>query len=67
VIIRHLPNQAKKKFKKAESFLRKGGLVYLSIEGKRSFDGSLSPYKKGPALLAIQANAKIFPVIILGY
>lgn len=66
VIIRQLPKQSRRKIKKAESYLRKGGLVYLSIEGKRSIDGSLSPYKKGPAILAIQANAKVIPVIIHG-
>ena len=64
VIIRQLPNQAKGEINKAESYLRKGGLVYLSIEGKRSIDGSLSPYKKGPVVLAIQAKAKVFPIII---
>ncbi len=66
VIIRQLPKQAKTKLRKAEFYLRRGGVVYLSIEGKRSVDGSLSPYKKGPAVLAIQANAKIIPVIVLG-
>ena len=66
VIIRQLPKQSKRKIKKAESYLRKGGLVYLSIEGKRSINGSLGSYKKGPAVLAIQANAKIIPVIIHG-
>ncbi len=66
VIIRQLPKQSKRKIKKAESYLRKGGVVYLSIEGKRSIDGSLSSYKKGPAVLAIQAKVKIIPVILLG-
>ena len=66
VIIRQLPKQSKRKITKAESYLRKGGFVYLSIEGKRSINGSLSPYKKGPAVLAIQANAKIIPVIFHG-
>ena len=38
----------------------------MSIEGRRSKDGSLSPYKKGPVILAIQAQAKIVPVLIHG-
>ncbi|MFO7558542.1 MAG: lysophospholipid acyltransferase family protein [Desulfobacterales bacterium] len=63
VIIRQWPKQAKGKLEKAVSYLRKGGLVYLSIEGKRSTNGSLSPYKKGAVVLAIQANARIIPVI----
>lgn len=66
VIIRQWPAQARNKLKMAEIYIRKGGLVYLSIEGKRSKDGSLSPYKKGPVVLAIQSQAKIFPVIVHG-
>jgi len=66
VILRQNQEQAIRKFKKAEAHIRKGGLVYLSIEGKRSIDGSLSPYKKGPVILAIQAEAKIIPIIVLG-
>lgn len=38
----------------------------ISIEGKRSKNGSISPYKKGPAVLAIRSKAKIVPVIIEG-
>lgn len=66
VIIRQWPKQAKKTLNKAVSYIREGGFVYLSIEGSRSKDGSLGKYKKGPVVLAIQANAKIYPVIIKG-
>lgn len=66
VIIRQWPKQAKKTLEKAISYIRKGGIVYLSLEGKRSKDGSLGLYKKGPVVLAIQANAKIIPVIVHG-
>jgi len=66
VIIRQWPKQAQKTLEKAISYIREGGAVYLSIEGKRSKDGSLGLYKKGPVVLAIQANAKIIPVIIHG-
>src|SRR5437868_2642396 len=39
---------------------------YISIEGKRSFDGSLSDYKKGCAVLAISTAATIVPIIFHG-
>jgi 1-acyl-sn-glycerol-3-phosphate acyltransferase len=38
----------------------------MSIEGQRSRDGSLSPYKKGAAVLAIAAKARIVPFIVRG-
>jgi 1-acyl-sn-glycerol-3-phosphate acyltransferase len=66
VIIRQWPRQAKTALKKAVSYIRKGGFVYLSIEGSRSKDGSLGEYKKGPVVLAIQAKTNIYPVIIKG-
>lgn len=66
VIIRQNRSQSIRQYKKAENYIRKGGAVFLSIEGKRSIDGSLSRYKKGPAILAIQAEAMIVPLIILG-
>jgi 1-acyl-sn-glycerol-3-phosphate acyltransferase len=66
VIIRQWPKQAKKTLEKSISYIRGGGIVYLSLEGKRSKDGSLGLYKKGPVVLAIQANAKIIPVMING-
>lgn len=66
VIVRQWPKQAKKKLEKAILYLRKGGLVYASIEGKRSKDGSLSAYKKGPVVLAIKANARIIPIVVHG-
>ncbi len=49
-----------------DKFLRDGGNLWISIEGRRSKDGSLSPYKKGPAVIAIRSEAKIVPVIIEG-
>ena len=66
VIFRQNQKQSRSKFKKAEAYIRQGGVVYLSIEGRRSIDGSLSSYKKGPAILAIQAEANIIPIIVLG-
>lgn len=66
VIIRQWPLQAKKTLAKAETFLRNGGNIWMSIEGRRSKDGSLSQFKKGPVVMAIRAQAKIVPVIIYG-
>ena len=66
VIIRQWPKQAKRAMQQVKPFLQSGGNLWISIEGRRSKDGSLSPYKKGPVLLAIQAQAKIVPVLIHG-
>ena len=66
VIIRQWPKQAKKTMQKVQSFLQGGGNLWISIEGKRSKDDLLSPYKKGPVIIAINAKAKIVPVIHSG-
>ena len=66
VIIRQWSSQAKKTLARAEAFLQNEGNLWMSIEGKRSENGSLSQFKKGPVVMAIQAQAKIVPVIIYG-
>ncbi len=66
IIVRQMPEQAKRQLKKAVRYAADGGLVYLSAEGKRSTDGGLSPYKKGPVVLAIEAQAPIHPIYIAG-
>src|SRR5512134_2469275 len=66
VIVRQWPSQAKKTIEKVTRFLARGGNVWMSIEGRRSKDGLLSPYKKGPVVLAIHAKADIVPVVHLG-
>lgn len=66
VIVRQWPSQAKKTVEKVSRFLARGGNVWMSIEGRRSKNGTLSPYKKGPAVLAIQTKADIVPVVHLG-
>ncbi len=40
--------------------------VQMSVEGTRSKDGRLQPFKKGPFHLAWQADADIVPVVIIG-
>lgn len=66
IIVRQNPQQAQAQLEKAARYAAEGGLTYLSIEGRRSEDGSLSPYKKGPAVLAIQAQTQIIPLFIAG-
>lgn len=66
VIIRQRPKQAKRQLEKAAAHASSGGFVFLSAEGKRSVDGELNPYKKGPVVLALQAQSPIHPVYIAG-
>ena len=66
VIIRQMPKQAKRTLNKAVAFLENGGNLWVSIEGRRSKHGFLSPYKKGPVVLAIKAQADIVPIAIYG-
>jgi 1-acyl-sn-glycerol-3-phosphate acyltransferase len=39
-------------------------LIY--VEGKRSFDGKLLPFKKGPFYLAVECGVPVIPVTIVG-
>jgi len=66
IIIRQRPEQKKRQLRKAAEYAASGGLVYLSAEGQRSLDGSLSPYKKGPIVLAIESQAPILPLYMSG-
>lgn len=66
VIVRQSPSQSKKQIAKAAKYAADGGLVYLSAEGRRSVDGQLSPYKKGPVVMAITAQAPIHPLYMSG-
>jgi 1-acyl-sn-glycerol-3-phosphate acyltransferase len=66
IIIRQKPEQAKRQLNKASKHAADGGLVYLSAEGKRSVDGNLNPYKKGPVVLAIESQAPIHPMYMIG-
>jgi len=66
VIVRQNPSQSKRQIEKAAKYVADGGLVFLSAEGRRSIDGQLSPYKKGPVVMAINAQAPIHPLYIVG-
>ena len=66
IIVRQNPRQAKRQLGKAARYAAAGGLVHLSAEGQRSVDGSLSEYKKGPAVMAIEAQVPVYPTYIIG-
>ena len=45
----------------------RGGLnMMIYVEGKRSFDGRLLPFKKGPFYLAVECNVPVVPMTIIG-
>ncbi|RFA25313.1 hypothetical protein CAI21_19570 [Alkalilimnicola ehrlichii] len=66
IIVRQWPKQSQAQLKRAARYAQNGGLVYLSAEGKRSKDGRLNPYKKGPAVLAIQSQSQVHPIYVHG-
>jgi 1-acyl-sn-glycerol-3-phosphate acyltransferase len=66
VIVRQWPAQARAGMRRAARLLASGTSLGMSIEGRRSSDGSLSPYKKGAALLAIEAQCDLVPFMTHG-
>jgi 1-acyl-sn-glycerol-3-phosphate acyltransferase len=38
----------------------------IYVEGKRSFDGKLLPFKKGPFYLAMECGVPVVPITITG-
>ena len=66
VIIRQWKKQAKRGIERAAKRLASGDSGLISIEGARSADGTLLPYKKGPAVLAINTQATIIPLAMFG-
>jgi 1-acyl-sn-glycerol-3-phosphate acyltransferase len=65
-IIRQWPAQARRAFEGAVKHLGRGDDIWVSIEGRRSEDGRPGAFKKGPAVLAIAAQAAIVPIWIEG-
>lgn len=52
---------------RAASEVIRGGLnMTIYVEGKRSFDGKLLPFKKGPFYLAEETAVPVVPVTIVG-
>ena len=66
VIIRQWKRQAKRGIERAAARIIAGESGMISIEGARSADGSLLPYKKGPVVLAIKTQATIIPMVMHG-
>jgi len=52
--------------KEAQDAIKQGLSMMIYIEGKRSFDGKLLPFKKGPFYLALESGVPVVPVTIAG-
>jgi 1-acyl-sn-glycerol-3-phosphate acyltransferase len=50
----------------ASAVVHQGINMTIYIEGKRSLDGKLLPFKKGPFYLAMECNVPVVPVTISG-
>lgn len=50
----------------AAEVIRSGVNMTIYIEGKRSFDGKLLPFKKGPFYLAEECHVPVVPITIVG-
>jgi 1-acyl-sn-glycerol-3-phosphate acyltransferase len=50
----------------AKQVVQQGLNMTIYVEGKRSFDGKLLPFKKGPFSLAMECGVPVVPVTITG-
>jgi 1-acyl-sn-glycerol-3-phosphate acyltransferase len=50
----------------AKAVVEQGLNMTIYIEGKRSFDGKLLPFKKGPFYLAVECGVPVVPMTIVG-
>src|SRR5437763_16811549 len=50
----------------AKAVIAKGLPMTIYVEGKRSFDGKLLPFKKGPCYLAMECGVPVVPMTIVG-
>jgi 1-acyl-sn-glycerol-3-phosphate acyltransferase len=50
----------------AKKVIEKGINMTIYVEGKRSFDGKLLPFKKGPFYLAMECGVPVVPMTIVG-
>jgi 1-acyl-sn-glycerol-3-phosphate acyltransferase len=60
------PTDAKKSVSTAVNVLKSGVHIATFVEGTRSKDGRMLPFKKGPFYLAMQSGAPCIPVSIYG-
>ncbi len=57
---------AKRSLDQAAGVLRSGVDLAIFVEGTRSPDGRLLPFKKGPFFLAMECGAPVVPVTLIG-
>ena len=50
----------------ARAVVEQGQNMLIYVEGKRSFDGKLLPFKKGPFYMAVECGVPIVPMTIVG-
>jgi 1-acyl-sn-glycerol-3-phosphate acyltransferase len=50
----------------AKQVIQQGLNMTIYVEGKRSFDGKLLPFKKGPFYLAMECGVPVVPITITG-
>ena len=50
----------------AKAVISKGMNMLIYVEGKRSFDGKLLPFKKGPFYMALECGVPVVPITIVG-
>ncbi|MBZ5683881.1 MAG: 1-acyl-sn-glycerol-3-phosphate acyltransferase [Acidobacteriia bacterium] len=50
----------------AKDVVNQGLNMIIYVEGKRSFDGKLLPFKKGPFYLAMECGLPVIPMTIVG-
>jgi 1-acyl-sn-glycerol-3-phosphate acyltransferase len=50
----------------ARRVVEQGLSMTIYVEGKRSFDGKLLPFKKGPFYLAVECGVPVVPMTIVG-
>jgi 1-acyl-sn-glycerol-3-phosphate acyltransferase len=50
----------------ARKVIEQGISMMIYVEGKRSFDGKLLPFKKGPFFLAMECGVPVVPMTIVG-
>ncbi|MDR3791989.1 MAG: lysophospholipid acyltransferase family protein [Terracidiphilus sp.] len=60
------PHEARESVARATEVLHKGVHMLTFVEGTRSPDGRLLPFKKGPFFLAMESGAPVIPVSIWG-